>query len=163
MLCKPYMKQAWKLTMAAAGHLQELKPTLGYGFPGQNTQDNINLPGSLFPAIHWCGNPFCELRCDKCLCSSFVNHKKENLIFFFLRAGGGEMGLVSYFSFIPYMGHGVTIPSVILAQLEGLACWKCIVRSEQWVIREQDWLKSMFVTVWGFNFLIMEPNNLAFF
>lgn len=73
------------------------------------------------------------------------------------------MALVSYFSFIPYMGQGVTISSVILAQLEGLACWKCIVGSEQWVIREQDWLKSVFVTVWGFNFLIMEPNNLAFF
>lgn len=37
----------------------------------------------------------------------------------------GKMGLMFYSGFIPNLGHSMIIPSVILAQAEELACWKC--------------------------------------
>lgn len=132
------MKQAWNLTTAGAGPLQGLKPMLGYGFTGQNIRGIISLHGSLLPHRCLAGSPFCELRCDKRLWS---RKRKIRWVFF----KGGKKGLVSYSGFIPNLGHSMVIPSVILAQLEGLACWKCTVRSEQWAIWEQDWFKSVFV------------------
>lgn len=56
---------------------------------------------------------------------------------FFNSGSLGAMDLVFYFLFIPNLWNSFSNTGT----MGGLTCWKCIVRSEQWIIRKKDWVK----------------------
>lgn len=134
------------------------------------------MHGLLLPHQCLAGNPFWELRCGKCLCSTLATRKRNLTLFkgrrvteypgldgthkdhsnpspgpaqhnpknptclrglpkcFFNSGSLGAVESVLYFVFIPNLRNSFSNTGTT----GGLACWKCIVRSEQWIIRKQE-------------------------
>lgn len=65
---------------------------------------------------------------SKSVLKSRVSRKKLHVLLKFVSLEENDWFILHPFH---SLDHSMTVPSVILVQMQGLACWKCFVRSEQ--------------------------------